>query len=184
MLTHLSASELAAGLDLVLDSPKDHGRVEMIVARPSEGERRVLDDGVFNPENGLEGDTWRIRASTRDPHGEVDPDRQVTVINRRFLELIAAGDKQRWPQAGDQLVVDLDLSVENLRPGDRLEAGTAVFRVTAVPHSGCAKFSRRFGVEAVKFANSAEGKRLRLRGMYLKVVRPGTVRVGDAILKA
>jgi MOSC domain-containing protein YiiM len=33
----------------------------------------------------------------------------------------------------------------------------------------------------MKFVNSPEGKRLRLRGLNAKVVQAGTVRAGDAV---
>ena len=55
--------------------------------------------------------------------------------------------------------------------------------VTATPHTGCKKFVSRFGMDAMNFVNSEEGKKLHLRGIYTKVVKPGTIRVGDAIRK-
>jgi MOSC domain-containing protein YiiM len=58
-----------------------------------------------------------------------------------------------------------------------------VIEVTAQPHRGCAKFSRRFGVDALRFVNSKVGTELRLRGLAAKVVQAGTVRRGDVITK-
>jgi MOSC domain-containing protein YiiM len=92
-------------------------------------------------------------------------------------------DKGRWHLAGDQLYVDLDLSEVNLPPGTRLAIGTAMIEVTAQPHTGCAKFVERFGVDAMKFVNSHERKDLNLRGINARVVRPGVLRVGDAVSK-
>ena len=83
------------------------------------------------------------------------------------------------PLAGDQLFVDLDLSLGNLPPGTLLTVGQAVLRVSEAPHTGCAKFLERFGVEALRFVSSREGRQLRLRGMNARVVVPGVVRVGD-----
>jgi MOSC domain-containing protein YiiM len=58
-----------------------------------------------------------------------------------------------------------------------------VIEVSAVPHTGCKKFSARFGVEAMKFVNSPEGKQLHLRGINARVVKAGIIRVGDAVRK-
>jgi MOSC domain-containing protein YiiM len=66
-------------------------------------------------------------------------------------------------------------------PGTRLAGGTAVVEITAEPHLGCGKFSRRFGVDALKFVNSAAGRELNLRGVNARIVRAGVVRPGDRI---
>ena len=86
--------------------------------------------------------------------------------------------------AGDQLYVDLDLSVDNLPAGTLLAVGEAVLRVSEAPHTGCAKFIERFGTEAMRFVNSRTGRRLRLRGMNTRIVIPGTVRLGDLAVKS
>jgi MOSC domain-containing protein YiiM len=114
--------------------------------------------------------------------GSAHPDMQLNVMNSRAIALIAQ-DKSRWPLAGDQLFVDLDLSAENLPAGTMLALGSAVIEVTNQPHTGCQKFVTRFGVDALKFVNSPERRALRLRGINAKVVRPGTIRVGDRIAK-
>jgi MOSC domain-containing protein YiiM len=88
------------------------------------------------------------------------------------------------PLAGDQLYVDLDLSLDNLPAGSLLAVGQAVLQVSSAPHLGCAKFVERFGVEAMRFVNSRLGRQLRLRGMNARVVIPGIVRPGDLAAKA
>jgi MOSC domain-containing protein YiiM len=105
-------------------------------------------------------------------------------MNARFTELIA-GDEgpDSWAQAGDQLYLDLDLSVANLPPGTRLEVGSAVLEVQSEPHTGCAAFSERFGSAALRLANSELGRSLRLRGANTVVVRSGEVRIGDVARK-
>ncbi len=99
------------------------------------------------------------------------------------LAALVAGERERWPLAGDQLYVDLDLAVDNLPPGTRLAVGMAVIEITPHPHTGCAKFSARFGSDALRFVNSPDGRALRLRGINARVVEAGIVRLGDAIRK-
>ena len=177
MTEHATADELLAGLDLKLRAaPSDRGTVELIVRRPAVDEREVVEEGELDLVVGLIGDRWHLGASPMN-------DAQLTLMNARAAELIAR-TRERWPLAGDQLYVDLDLSVDNLPAGTRLAVGEAVVEVTAVPHTGCAKFSARFGTDALKFVNKSPGRELRLRGVNTRVVAPGTVRAGDAIAKA
>jgi len=179
---HVSADALAAGLDEVLRSPSSQGTVELIVRRPAENEREVLDVGVLDVGEGLVGDRWHRHARTRSEDGPVNRGTQLTLMNARVARLIA-GSSECWPLAGDQLYVDLDLSLRNLPAGTRLAVGEAVVEVTAEPHTGCAKFSARFGTEALKFVNKPPGRELRLRGVNTRVVTPGAVRPGDPISK-
>jgi hypothetical protein len=179
---HVTADALEAGLEEVRRSPSEGGTVELIVCRPAENERLVLDEGVLDLEQGLVGDAWLARGSSRMPDGSANPDAQVTVMNARLIALVA-GPRERWPLAGDQLYVDFDLSADNLPPGARLAVGSAVLEVTAEPHTGCAKFSARFGSAALRFINAPAGRQLRLRGLNARVVEPGVVRAGDAVTK-
>jgi MOSC domain-containing protein YiiM len=142
----------------------------------------VLEVGVLDPAEGLVGDTWNVRGSGRTADGSSHPDMQLNVMNARVVALLAQ-DLERRALAGDQLYLDLDLSVSNLPPGTRLALGEAVIEVTDQPHTGCAKFSSRFGVDALRFVNSPEGKELRLRGLNARVVVPGAVRQGDTVTK-
>ena len=161
-------------------SPKDIGTVELIARRPAVEEREVLAEAELDPVEGMVGDCWRQRGSKATEDGSAHPDMQLTLMNARAAALIA-GSVDRWPLAGDQLYVDLDLSGENLPPGTRLEIGSAVIEVTAIPHTGCGKFIRRFGVDAQRFVNSDLGRELNLRGINARIVSGGTVRQGDAI---
>ncbi|WP_334144683.1 MOSC domain-containing protein [Rhabdothermincola sp.] len=173
---------LAAHLERIRQAPADHGTVELLVRRPAVDEREVLDEAQLDVASGLVGDSWSTRTSTRRPEGP-DPDRQLTLVSARVMELLA-GPRDRWPEAGDQLYVDLDLSEANLPPGSRLAIGDALIEITAQPHRGCAKFSRRFGPDAVRLVNSPIGCELRLRGVNARVVRGGAIRRGDTISKA
>ncbi|MDE2915008.1 MAG: hypothetical protein OXL68_19060 [Paracoccaceae bacterium] len=178
----LDADELEAGLPKILASPKDSGIVRMIVRRPSDGEREVMNTGELSLSDGLVGDNWRSRGSGRTDDGSAHPEMQLNLMNARVIALVAQTE-DRWALAGDQLFVDLDLSKENLPAGTRLELGSTIVEVTAVPHLGCKKFVSRFGVEAMKFVNSRRGKTLCLRGINAKVVKPGRVSTGDRVRK-
>jgi len=177
-----SSSELEAGLPAVLEAPRDEGALELIVRRPRKNEREVVDEGTLTFEEGLAGDDWRKRKSARTPDGAPHPECQVTLMSSRVIALIA-GSRDRWPLAGDQLYADLDLSAANLQPGARLQVGEAVLAVSALAHTGCKKFAERFGLDALKFVNSPEGRRLNLRGVNARVLVAGTVRVGDRVRK-
>lgn len=179
---HRTRDQIEAGLGEVRASPRGTGSVEMIVARPSEGDRSVLVEAAFTIEEGLVGDSWSLRPTRTGPGGGPDPQRQVTLMNARYLDLIA-GTRQRWPLAGDQLLVDLDLSTDHLAPGDRLALGTVVLEVTAPPHTGCSGFMARFGKDALAVAGDRSLRHLNLRGIHARVVASGTVRTGDDVTK-
>ena len=179
---HLTLDELEAGLPGLLTSPPDRGTLELIVRRPAIGAREVLEPGELDLADGLVGDTWKLRGSSRSADGGPHPEMQINLMNSRVIDFIAQ-DRDRWALAGDQLFVDLDLSAANLPPGTRLSMGTAVIEVTPQPHTGCAKFVERFGVDAMKFVNSPRGRQLSLRGINARVVRPGRIHAGDVVSK-
>ena len=179
---HLTKQELEAGLDHIRRSPREASVLELIVRRPQTNEREVLAEGELDLAVGLVGDSWSRRGSSRTADGSPHPDMQLNVMNARVIALLAQ-NKDRWPLAGDQLFVDLDLSADNLPPGTRLAIGEAIIEVTAEPHTGCQKFVERFGGDAMKFVNSAVGRELHLRGINAKVAQPGPIRVGDTVKK-
>lgn len=171
--------ELEAGLDRVRASPAE-GTLELIVRRPRVGAREVLEEGMLDVEHGLVGDSWRLRGSSRTADGSAHPDMQLNIMNARAIDLIAR-HRERWPLAGDQLYVDMDLSAAHLPPGTRLAVGAALVEITAIPHTGCRKFVERFGADAAKFVNSAIGRALHLRGVNARVIQRGIVRRGDTV---
>jgi predicted HD phosphohydrolase len=177
---HLTMRELVAGLHEIRRSPAERGTVELLVRRPANGRREILDEAVLTLDEGLVGDNWSTRGSSRTADGGPHPQKQLTLMNSRSIALIA-GHRDRWQQSGDQLFVDLDLSTDNLPPGSRLALGTAVLEITSSPHTGCLKFINRFGAEAFRFVNTAEGRRLRIRGANAVVVVPGVVRTGEPV---
>ena len=182
-MEHLSRQRLEAGLGQIRESPRDAGQIVLVVRRPAVSVRELPGEAMLDPVAGLAGDNWLARGSTSTPDGSADPWRQVTVMNARVAGLVAGG-RDRMSLAGDQLYIDLDLSVDNLPAGSLLRLGQAVLRVSAAPHLGCAKFVERFGAEAMRFVNSRTGRRLRLRGLNARVVVPGVIRPGDIAAKA
>lgn len=181
-MNHPTTQDLEAGLANVLESPADNGVLEMVLRRPAENEREVLDVAELSVDEGVVGDTWNQRPSRRTDDGSPHPDMQLNVMNARAVALVA-GDRDRWALAGDQLYVDFDITEANVPPGTRLAIGSAVIEVTDQPHTGCAKFTQRFGLDAHRFVNSADRAHLHLRGINAKVVIAGTVRPGDTITK-
>jgi hypothetical protein len=179
---HPTREELEAGVDDVRGSPADHGILELIVRRPTVDERELLDEGELDLDEGLVGDSWNQRPSKLTDDGGPHPDMQLNLINSRLLALICPDPKRR-DLAGDQLVVDLDLAAVNLPAWTRLAIGSAMIEVTDQPHTGCAKFSQRYGVEALRLVNSEVGGELNLRGINARVVQSGAIRKGDRITK-
>jgi hypothetical protein len=182
VMNHLTMTELEAGLGHIRQAPKDKGVLELIVRRPRVEEREVLEEGHLDPLEGLIGDNWKSRSSSRTPDGSAHPEMQLNIMNARVTALLAR-ERDRWQLAGDQLYLDMDLSAENLPAGTQLALGSAVIEVTPQPHTGCKKFVSRFGLDAMKFVNSTVGKELHLRGINAKVLQPGLIRVGDRARK-
>ena len=174
-MSGLEITELQEGLAQIAGSPLDGGSVEMIVRRPTVDEREVVTEARIQPGLGLVGDSWRTR-----PHPSSEA--EITLMNSRCVALLA-GDVDHWPLAGDQLYVDFDLGEQNLPAGTRLRLGSVLLEVSAKPHTGCSKFSTRFGAESLGFVNSTDGRAMRLRGLNARVVEGGIVRTGDLVTK-
>jgi len=173
-IEYLTSEQIEAGLSDVMASPQDRGKLEAIVIRPEQNQREYREAVYLSPEGGVEGDRWATSGG--------DPRAQVSLMNARLLKMIARDD-ERIALAGDNLVVDLDLSETNIQPGQKLTVGEALLQVTDLAHTGCGKFSERFGPDAVRYINAAERRPLHLRGLYAHVLKAGTVRVGDVVHK-
>lgn len=172
--------QLTTQWEQIPTAPRDHGRLEWIVARPQLGERICLDHAELDQQAGLIGDNWRVRGSRHTPDGSANIDQQITLMNSRVIQLIS-GDRDQWALAGDQLFVDFDLSEAHLPAGTYLSIGSAILMITAKPHTGCKKFSDRFGIDALEFISDRRADRL--RGVNARVIRAGTIKLGDTVSK-
>jgi MOSC domain-containing protein YiiM len=174
---HVPRESLDPQLPALRALSSEQGTLRHIVVRPREGERELPDRGELTIEDGLVGDRWRPKL---DDNGEPFRQTQLTIASTHLLGLIAEPD--RWPLSGDNLLVDMGLDADSLPAGSRLAIGdTVIVQISEVPHTGCAKFSARFGSDALKFINSPDGRQLRLRGVNAHVIVPGTVSTGDAV---
>lgn len=182
MPAHRSTAAIEAALAAAGPSPADNGSVELIVCRPQVDERCQLDSAELHPDAGVVGDSWAARGSRSTANGHANPAVQLTLMNSRIIAALAP-DRAEWLPAGDQLFVDLDLSEANLPPGTRLQIGAAVVEVSSIPHTGCAKFTERYGVDAIRFVNGPDGLQQRRRGLNARVLQAGVVRPGDTVTK-
>lgn len=182
MVTPRTTAELEAAVEAFASAPSDIGSLHLVLRRPAVDQREILAEAHLSAAEGVVGDTWNQRSSKRTEDGSPHPDMQLNVMNVRFGRFIAPDD-EAMAMAGDQLYVDFDLSADNVPPGTLLAIGTAVIEVTDQPHTGCAKFSARFGPDALRFVNSPVGRDLHLRGVNARVVTDGVVRPGDAVTK-
>jgi hypothetical protein len=169
---HRALAELESGLRALPPLPKNVGTLALIVCRRAPGVHEALEVARLSPEEGVPGDEWNRRPPLL-------ADAQLTVICRDMAELVCNG--QPLTEPGDNLVVDLDISVENLPIGTRLRVADAVVEVSPKPHNGCKKFAARFGQDALRFVNAPVTRHLNLRGIFWKVIEAGEVAVGDPI---
>ena len=177
----MTTDQLDTRIDHIAAAPSGSGTVELLVARPGKGERLVLESAELRPGVGLVGDNYLERGSSKPGGGPADPLGELNLMSARALEAVAGEERSNWPPAGDQLIVDFDLSEANCPAGTRLAVGAAVIEVTTKPHNGCAKFADRYGIDAARWINSR--KDLRLRGICAVVVVAGAVSPRDIIGK-
>jgi len=161
--------------DSLPPSPRDCGSVVGLVLRTGPGQRSTPDRVELLPGQGVVGDAWKTHA-----HGL--PGNEVALMNVHVLRAVCEGDESRMALSGDNLQVDLELSEQNLPVGTLLEVGTALLRVSELPHRPCKHFVERFGATAAKRVARANRVGRRGRGVLCTIERAGTVRRGDAIV--
>jgi MOSC domain-containing protein YiiM len=169
---HLALPELEARLAALPAAPRDRGTLLLIVTRDADHRRDTPREAQLSVEGGVSGDRWQ--------HGSAEPDAQLAVMQIDVAKLLANG--QTLTLFGDNLFVDLDLSAANLPAGSRLRMGAALVEVTPEPHDGCRQFRQRFGGDALRITADRTRRHRNLRGIYMRVVEPGRIAVGDAVL--
>lgn len=177
---HRTRAELAAALPHIRNAPKDEGILELIVLRPRSGVRECPERAELSLENGVHGDHWIADGSGPPAHEPPNRDMQICMMMARCVEAIA-GPRDNWAPAGDNLFIDIDMTPANMPPGTRLSVGSVELEITDEPHTACQGFSNRFGRDASVFVNTGEGRALSLRGLYARVLRDGSVTVGDRV---
>lgn len=178
-----SLDALNAELDEILGAaPKDNGTLDMIVWRPDHDMRIVPSSFEVRARDGLPGDHWKKGTGYALDDGMGDPDAQICIMMSGCIRAIA-GDKTYWPPAGDNFFIDMDLTPSNMPPGTTFAIGSAEFVVTELAHNGCQSFIDRYGRDACLFVNTGVGKVHRLRGIYARVTKDGSVSVGDVVRK-
>jgi MOSC domain-containing protein len=153
--------------------PPSAGTVRLICVRKGGGVHECPDRVEVSVASGVEGDRWKAALLRRSAA-------QVTVMDLRVTSLVS-GVHAPLDAAGDNFLVDLELSEAALPAGSQLCIGGARLEVTSHPHLGCQRFSDRFGEEALRWVNAVPHRPRRLRGVNCQVISDGLVTLGDAV---
>lgn len=157
-----------------------HGRVIQVCVRPEMDQRAFPEVLQLSPDRGAIGDRWERRTWKYLPDGRPDPRVQVALMNIRMLEFVQSLTGSRH-HPGDTLIVDFDLSEDNLPTGAHLQIGSAVVEISNVVNDACAKFARHYGEDVFAWFRDSSRRAWRLRGAFGRVVVEGEVRAGDPV---
>lgn len=176
----VTTAELTAALPHIRAAPKTDAPIASLCTRPARNQRAFTDRLTLTRAEGIPGDRWLTEPWLKLPDEDPDPRIQVSILPTRMLELVWR-DRVTTPHPGDPIVADLDCSVENLPPGTRIKAGTAVLRVSDLFNEGCVKWKARYGTDARAFVDAPGHPPLRLRGILCAVEQDGVVTLSDRL---
>ena len=176
----VTAAELAATLPAILAAPREAGIVHLLCARPKPNARSFPDRLTLTRSQGVVGDFEMSRPWLELPDGSPDPRIQVSIMPWQVLNLVWR-EIDRVTHPGDNIAIDMNLSEANLPAGTRLQAGTAVLRVSDVPNDGCVKWKVRCGRPAYDWVVAPDHLPLRLRGLFCSVEVDGELSLGDTV---
>ena len=176
--SHLSSQLLGPE---AIASPTDCGTISLLVERPDLNKRNIVTSTRLTHAGGMEGSGWELNPE----RGPVD---QICVMSTAAIRVITGSeDPEIWAEAGDQIFMDFELGDHHLQIGDFVQVGPkdrgVLLQVTPKAHTGCGKFARRYGSDALKVVANKLARERRLRGIYFVVVKDGIVETGDDIIK-
>ena len=151
--------------------------------RPAEDERELLEEAELDLERGLVGDDWHARGSKSTGDGSSNRMTQLTLANARAVDLVAAGDRERWALAGDQFYVDFDISEANLPAGHAARARNRRDRGDRAAARRLRQVQRPLRQRRAPVREHQGAPPPAPARDQREVVEPGTVRRGDAIRK-
>ena len=179
---HVTFAECEAALAHINAAPLDGAVIERLCFRTDYAERSFPETLELSVERGIIGERWAHSAWLKLPDGSPDPRIQVSIFSQRVVDLCWR-DRAGTLHPGDPIVVDMNLGVENMQVGTRLQAGTSIVEVSDKFNAACVKWKKRYGDESLRWINMAENRPFRLRGILCKIVQDGVVRVGDRLSK-
>ncbi len=165
----LDRATLEQRLALLTPSP-DLAPIALLVQRLPKDRRLTPASVMLDPEQGVIGDRWFTSFRRK-------ADAQVTLM--RWDVASAMHEDPRV--LGDNLFASIDTSAQNLPPGAVLRVGAATCIVTPKAHTGCSKFEARAGSDALELTRDPAWRASQLRGVHLRVIEGGEVRLGDTI---
>lgn len=182
MKEFVTEEELANALPHVLAAPRDDAPVSMLLYRRKYNDRVFTERLKLTRADGVDGDFEMKMPWLELPDGSADPRIQVSILPQRVLDLCWRNRKTtRHP--GDQIIADMNMSLENLPTGSMIRVGTAVLRVSDIWNDGCVKWKARYGRPAYYWTRAKEHESLRLRGIFCSIEEDGEVAIGDKIVR-
>ncbi len=182
MSDHVTRAELDAALSNVLAAPTNDAEITLLCRRPDRNQREFPDRLEMSMAGGVAGDYEMAKPWLVYEDGSPDPRNQVSILPHRVLELVWR-DRENVAFPGDTIVADMNMTLDNLPIGTKLQIGSAAVEVSDIWNEGCAKWKVRMGRDAYDWTSAPEHEPLRLRGIYCRIIADGEVRMDDRIIK-